>query len=1070
MIRTLHVSNFIEYLKDCKHPAVRRVVVLSTITIALLFISNNIFSQAIVETFEEAAWSSASLDFTTSMNTGGGTAPCVSFNTTTVVIGATATAQTITTYSNTNSTASVTTTTTGAGVSGTLTWGYSRASTTGGGTGTAAPQQYFHSQYTSIRIASGEGYIISPVITGGVSTITFWIAPAAGGACNLWVGLKTNTTASSLYPTTNGSGGGGTGGLTAMFNQNTSTYTMNLAGNSNMVQCTYTVGAASASNAQIAFASTVAGSDTYIDDIVVTAACIPYTWTGAVDSNWSVAGNWTCGTLPGAANDVIIPAVARLPILSANTTIHSIVLNSGATVGLNAHTFTINGTPTGTGTYTGSSTSSMSFGGSSSGTVYFTTTSAATKTLQNLTLTDGANITIGNALNIASTGIVTVGSATGAILASGGNITLLSDDNGWARVAQVPTNSGASLSTISGSVNVQCYIHSVNNSVSTARRAWRLLTAPVTNNGMGTPTTIYNSWQNGGTFTSGVGTLITAPTSVANPTTNGMDYGINGNYSMYTWTVGSQVLTPTSNTKTANISTTNASAANIGYFIFVRGDRTTNTVNLPWFATVNNTTLSATGNLQLGDQTFTNTSGALSATSGQLSLVGNPYACSINFKKVAGDTTGYTSGLTNIINRIYVWNSNLTGSKGLGGYVCIDDPSNTGLYTKSLGQSGSPSYADLNIQSGQAFFVQTQSTASASITFKENTKTTTNNYVYRPANVEAASLPTTELVTGTLSLLNSDGTTSLTDGIVAQFNNNFCDCVDYIDAPKFTNVDEMFSLARYGHLLCIERRPEIVSTDTLFLDLKQMSQRDYQFGFLMHVLNHPGVGARLEDDYAGTKRPLNMDGTDTVNFTIGADPASRDTGRFKIVFGAVNIAPDYTSIKATQESNTVLVQWAVSNDQQMTGYVLQKSTDGINYVDVYTTAALHATGAYSWLDTNPVAGTNYYRVLSTDVLNEESYSAVVSVTIPVLNPRGITVYPNPIRNGQIGLAFNNMPAGNYRYLLLDEIGQQLQTGSVSHPGGNATDNIPLDKSITNGAYQLEIFSPDNTRTVIGLIY
>jgi hypothetical protein len=822
---------------------------------------------------------------------------------------------------------------------------------------------------------------------------------------------------------------------------------------------------------------TTSGGCSTNDSLAVIAGS-NYIWTGTTSSTWSTGSNWTCGSAPGATDNATVPYVGPTypqPVLTTDATINNVVDSPSATIGLAGHMFTINGALSGTGTISGSSTSGLTFGSTaSSATLYMTSTA---DTLGTFTLGDSTTthhtITLGNALNIASTGTLTVGSTTGAALATGGFLTLVSDNSGSARVAAVPTSSGTSLSTINGTVNVQCYIHSTSSAVSTARRAWRLLTAPVTNNGLGTATTIYNSWQNGGTFTSGVGTMITAPSSVATGGSgNGMDYGINANYSMYTWTVGTQVLTKVNNTKTTNISSTNASAANAGYFIFIRGDRTPNTVNSPWLATINNTTLSATGKLQLGDQAFTSASGALSATSGKLSLVGNPYACSINFKKVAGDTATYTSGLSNIINRFYVWNSNLTGTQGVGGYVCIDDPSNTGTYTKSLGQSGTASYADLNIQSGQAFFVVTNTTAASSITFKENTKTVTNNFVYRPEqqeHAEAAGLPG-DYVTGTLSLLNSDGSTSLSDGVVAQFNNDFCGCVDYIDAPKFTNVDEMFSLARDGKQLCIERRPEVVSTDTLFLNLKQMHQRDYQFGFLLHLLNHPGLGARLEDSYTSTKTALNINGMDTANFTINADAASSDTARFKIVFGAVNIEPAYTNINATRAGNTIVVKWSLSNDNNMRGYALQKSTDGVNYTMVYTTVAEHTSGAYSWIDTNPVIGVNYYRVLSTNVLNEESYSTVVSVSIVSLNPAGITVYPNPIQNGQIGLAMNNMAAGNYRYRLLNEIGQDIQTGNFTHSGGNATLYIPLTKSIQRGTYELEIFLPDNTKMVLSIVY
>jgi hypothetical protein len=398
----------------------------------------------------------------------------------------------------------------------------------------------------------------------------------------------------------------------------------------------------------------------------------------------------------------------------------------------------------------------------------------------------------------------------------------------------------------------------------------------------------------------------------------------------------------------------------------------------------------------------------------------------------------------------------------------MDDAGNTNTYTKSLGGSGSASAADISIQSGQAFFVMTTTTGASSLTFKELTKNNTNNFIYRPQDDQQA--PSTPDEFGaTLSLLNSDSTTSLTDGVVAQFKNGYCDCVDYMDAPKFSNIDEMFSLARYGKQLSIERRPVIVSTDTLFLNLKQMTQRAYQFGLTLNMPNHPGLGARLEDSFTYVHTPLNMSGSTLLDFTIGADPASQAQNRFMVVFGVLNITPVYTSMSAIRAGNTVLVQWSLYNDNSMTGYALQKSADGINYTTIYTTTAMHSGNGYSFIDTNPAAGINYYRVLSTDVLNEQSYSTVVSVKITSLNPQGITVYPNPISNSQIGLSISNMPSGNYRYRLLSNLGQEVQSGSFTYGGGNATLTIPLSKSLTHGSYPLEIVSPTNTKTVISLL-
>ncbi|MEI9934384.1 MAG: hypothetical protein WDM71_05925 [Ferruginibacter sp.] len=64
----------------------------------------------------------------------------------------------------------------------------------------------------------------------------------------------------------------------------------------------------------------------------------------------------------------------------------------------------------------------------------------------------------------------------------------------------------------------------------------------------------------------------------------------------------------------------------------------------------------------------------------------------------------------------------------------------------------------MNIQSGQAFFVKTDSTGPASITITESMKSSTSNYVFRPASAVAD-----QSITATMSLLNSDNTTSLTD-------------------------------------------------------------------------------------------------------------------------------------------------------------------------------------------------------------------------------------------------------------------------------------------------------------------
>lgn len=60
------------------------------------------------------------------------------------------------------------------------------------------------------------------------------------------------------------------------------------------------------------------------------------TWTGAVGTDWSIAANWSCSTLPDQYTDVIIPTgLANYPIIYANTAVRKLTTMAGSTVTVN---------------------------------------------------------------------------------------------------------------------------------------------------------------------------------------------------------------------------------------------------------------------------------------------------------------------------------------------------------------------------------------------------------------------------------------------------------------------------------------------------------------------------------------------------------------------------------------------------------------------------------------------------------------------------------------------------------------------------------------------------------------
>ena len=611
------------------------------------------------------------------------------------------------------------------------------------------------------------------------------------------------------------------------------------------------------------------------------------------------------------------------------------------------------------------------------------------------------------------------------------NLTLRSDSTLTASVA--PVNS---LSYIIGKANVERYI--------SARRAWRLMTAPVTNSN-----TIYNSWQNKGNYTAGLGLLITGPNAGCS-CGNGLDTSSRNTPSMKTWNYNTQTFTSILNTQVPISQGNSGNSDNTGYFIFTRGDRNPLNTNIAYD---NVTTITSIGVLQTGTQTFPG-----SPVLGKYTLVGNPYASPIDFNNVTR---------TNLIKRFYVWDAALNT---VGGYVMLDDLDNIGVYEKSVLASTQTK----DIQSSQAFFVQTLANGTANITFNESSKSSFyNSSVFRPLTGNITTGISKGKIAATLNLLNTDNTTTLADGTFAQFGNNFSASVDLDDALKFGNVNESFSIVRNNIALSAERRPALGLNDTIYLKLVNIKPRNYQFVFESTGLAQTGMTGYLEDRYLQTSTQVSLSGLTTINFSINAAAASSVTNRFKIVFkqDLHTLPVTISSIKAYQKNSNIAVEWKVENEINMLKYDVEKSTDGILFAPVNTTNVTglnNTSDTYSWLDVKAVQGNNFYRIKSYDLNGEIKYSEIVKVAIGK-SAGGFSIYPNPITDNIINLVMTNQPAGEYQVKLINTIGQVIFVKTILNNGSNSNHSLNTVSKLNPGIYQLEIMGDDNNHNTQSVI-
>ncbi|RAK70608.1 nidogen-like domain-containing protein [Hymenobacter edaphi] len=185
-------------------------------------------------------------------------------------------------------------------------------------------------------------------------------------------------------------------------------------------------------------------------------------WTGAVSTVYTDPANWSAGTVPTAADDVVIPSgVPRMPVLSTTAAVNNLTIASGANLTVAAGgVFTLggnlsnNGLLLGAGTLQTNGAASQTFSGTGSSSLYRATIGAAGAVL-NQPLALDQLLTLNGSLT------------------SNGNLTLLSRLDG-SETAMVVNNGAAA---VSGNVTVQRFI----GPTTSPQMGYRHLAAPVTN-------------------------------------------------------------------------------------------------------------------------------------------------------------------------------------------------------------------------------------------------------------------------------------------------------------------------------------------------------------------------------------------------------------------------------------------------------------------------------------------------------------------------------------------------------------------------------------------------------------
>ncbi|MFP5039900.1 beta strand repeat-containing protein [Parasediminibacterium sp. JCM 36343] len=726
--------------------------------------------------------------------------------------------------------------------------------------------------------------------------------------------------------------------------------------------------------------------------------CTPGSYVGANGGDANSVGNW-CGGLPTSSTNVII--ATNVPKLTTNLSVNNLTLSSG--LNLNGYNLTVNGVLSGTGTITGSASSGITMLGT--GTLNFDqTTPGTTNVLDTLVVNSSGTVALGNGLNV-----INIVKPTAGILASGGNLTLVSNaTTGTARVSQGGINGGY----ITGKVTQQLYIPS-----KTARKS-SYIGSTVTQR-------VDSAWQQQ-IYITGTGTGGTVcGTGGSKFNSNGFDKTQSNKPSMYTCQA-----VAVNGSRWISVPNTNATllTPGTGYSMNIRGDRNTGScadqLNSLTPAAPTSVVLSATGLLAQGPVTV-----ALNDTSNYLySLLANPYPCQMRF-------TAFQAANPAINNKMWTYSH-----YGNGNYT---------TYSNGLVTNAATGYNDTKgdfIAIGQAFFVEANKTGT-SVTFRETHKidSTIPNFSYFGTSNE-------QLIRMGMYTTND----TLLDEVAVRYHSQGTKGYNPTwDATSFDSGTQTLCIQKdSGYLLAIATRPLGLKKDTVRLSVASTVPGSFRFRFTGLVGFDSTTDIVLLDNLLGTRQNITI--SPLYDFAITSDTNSRGKGRFVLVIGQAGTLPvTFTGLDGNIVNGKTVLNWGVANEANISSYVVEKSIDGFVNKGIATVKAAHQQ-SYTAIDPSPDEGANYYRVKALGLDGSASYSNTIQVQFSGSNPQ-LSLYPTLIVANAFNLHFKNMPAGTYNIVVYNLLGQAVLSKTIQYAGGEATQAIDFGNSkVASGAYEVQV--------------
>jgi hypothetical protein len=154
-------------------------------------------------------------------------------------------------------------------------------------------------------------------------------------------------------------------------------------------------------------------------------------------------------------------------------------------------------------------------------------------------------------------------------------------------------------------------------------------------------------------------------------------------------------------------------------------------------------------------------------------------------------------------------------------------------------------------------------------------------------------------------------------------------------------------------------------------------------------------------------------------------------------------------------TDKVRLGWESGTEEQLDHYEIQRSTNGSDFKTIGSVPAT-SSSRYNWDDNNRENRMAYYRIKAISLDGSANYTSILPVS-GKQSRQSLLVSPNPVKDGNLTMVMNALPAGKYNLKLLSSTGElvQMKTLTIQDQGSTVV-SLPLSGTTGKGVYYLQL--------------